>query len=263
MVDHHRRTTVARFWVADGFTAGAVVTLGRDAAHHIRVLRLAAGAHVGLTDGAGLLGTGLLAHVERSSARVDVADVRTVPRATAVHMLVPVADRERLLWLAEKCTELQATSWRPVRWQRSASVSPRGSGAAFDARVKARMIAALTQSGGAWLPAVCGETSVDDVVREPPTGTRIVLDPSGPPLLRLGAERLTGPVAIAVGPEGGIEAIELARLADAGFERASLGDTILRFETAGIAALAVVRAAGGERPSAAREVKGESRKASG
>jgi 16S rRNA (uracil1498-N3)-methyltransferase len=158
-------------------------------------------------------------------------------------MLVPVADRERMLWLAEKCTELQATSWRPVLWLRSASVSPRGSGPAFTERVRARMVSALTQSGGAWLPEVCGEMSPDDAVKALSTAQRIVLDPGGSPLLRLGPEHPAGAVAIAVGPEGGIEDGERARLVDEGFERASLGATILRFETAAIAALAAVRAA--------------------
>src|SRR5580658_5391352 len=108
MVGCDRHASVARFWVAEHFAAGATVTLDGEAAHHIHVLRLAAGARVGLTDGKGSIGTGLLKRVDRSSALVEVEDVRSVLPATAIHMMVPVADRERLLWLAEKCTELQA-----------------------------------------------------------------------------------------------------------------------------------------------------------
>jgi 16S rRNA (uracil1498-N3)-methyltransferase len=51
----------------------------------------------------------------------------------------------------------------------------------------------------------------------------------------------TPPVTVAVGPEGGIEPDELALLRQAGFQTASLGANVLRFETAAVAALAIVR----------------------
>jgi 16S rRNA (uracil1498-N3)-methyltransferase len=46
-----------------------------------------------------------------------------------------------------------------------------------------------------------------------------------------------------VGPEGGIEPPELSALIGAGWRTASLASTMLRFETAGVAGIAVVRAA--------------------
>jgi ornithine carbamoyltransferase len=58
---------------------------------------------------------------------------------------------------------------------------------------------------------------------------------------------------IAVGPEGGMEADEIAAFEAAGFRRVALGRTILRFETAAIAAVAAVRAALGTGPGVAPE----------
>jgi len=52
---------------------------------------------------------------------------------------------------------------------------------------------------------------------------------------------ISAPVTIAVGPEGGLEASEIATLAAAHFQPVRLGGNILRFETAAIAALAIVR----------------------
>jgi 16S rRNA (uracil1498-N3)-methyltransferase len=49
------------------------------------------------------------------------------------------------------------------------------------------------------------------------------------------------PVRIALGPEGGLEESERAQFIRAGWRPVSLGDNVLRFETAGIAALAIVR----------------------
>ena len=73
-----------------------------------------------------------------------------------------------------------------------------------------------------------------------PPGTRLLLDPDGPPLLSVS---LTTPVTIAVGPEGGVERDERDLLVAAGFAPVSLSGHILRFETAGVGALAVARAA--------------------
>jgi 16S rRNA (uracil1498-N3)-methyltransferase len=242
MVGHHRHPVVAHFLVASRVAAGETVPLGRDGAHHVRVLRLVPGDRVGLTDGSGLLAVGTLATLTRSSALVRVDDITIVPRPHEIHLLVPVADRERMLWLAEKSVELQAASWRPVHWHRSASVTARGAGPAFTARVRAWMTAALAQSRGAWLPDIHDAVAVEGALRQAPPGTRIVLDPDGAPLLAAVRWGVPWAVTIAVGPEGGFEEDELTRLATAGFVRASLGDTILRFETAGVAALAAVRA---------------------
>jgi 16S rRNA (uracil1498-N3)-methyltransferase len=68
----------------------------------------------------------------------------------------------------------------------------------------------------------------------------VLLDVAAPPLASL-CDALHAPVAIALGPEGGLEDEERARFAAAHWRTASLGDNVLRFETAGIAALALVR----------------------
>jgi 16S rRNA (uracil1498-N3)-methyltransferase len=159
----------------------------------------------------------------------------------AVHLLVPVADRDRMIWLAEKAAELGATSWRPVLWRRSRSVSPRGEGVNFQGKVRARMEGALAQSEGAWLPQPFPEANLERAILAAPRGDRVVLDPAGDPLVGPQAMPLRQPLVIAVGPEGGIEQDELADLERAGFRRVSLGPTILRFETAAIAALSMAR----------------------
>jgi 16S rRNA (uracil1498-N3)-methyltransferase len=144
--------------------------------------------------------------------------------------------------LAEKAAELGATSWRPVLWRRSKSVSPRGEGSGFQAKARARMIAALEQSGNAWLPALYPDAKLEHALAAVPAGPRFVLDAGGASLVSLAPAGTRGPVTLALGPEGGLDESELAALADAGFVRAALAPTILRFETAGIAALAHARA---------------------
>ncbi|MGH7618702.1 MAG: RsmE family RNA methyltransferase [Gemmatimonadaceae bacterium] len=220
---------------------GATVALSDAAAHHARVKRLGPGDVLRLTDGAGTVSQATIAALHRDSLSVTVADVVTVGPQPAVHLRAPVADRDRMLWLAEKATELGVTSWQAVRFKRSASVSPRGEGSAFGAKLRARMISALEQSGGAWLPLTLPDTTPDSLVinqGELP----ILLDHDGQSLSRIVSLPSAGSPVLLLGPEGGLEPAEVAALGRAGWQLASLADTTLRFETAGIAAVAVCRA---------------------
>jgi 16S rRNA (uracil1498-N3)-methyltransferase len=211
------------------------IELGEDAAHHARVRRLVAGDSVQVTDGEGRIGSGRIESLGRSSLRVAIRDLRTVPAPPPIHLCVPVADRERMLWVAEKATELQVAGWVPVMYARSRSVSPRGEGESFDRKVLARMISALEQSGGAWLPVIHPVSSVEDIADR----QGVLLERGGAPF---GRGELASPLTIAVGPEGGFEPEELEVLRDRGWTSASLGDVTLRFETAAIGAMAIARA---------------------
>ncbi|MDQ3674914.1 MAG: RsmE family RNA methyltransferase [Gemmatimonadota bacterium] len=230
------RAPVATFFCGETLLAGTAVTLSGDAAHHMRVARIPVGEYVALRNGAGMTAKGTLVKISRTSALVDVLETREVPRAAQIHLLAPVADRDRMLWLAEKVTELGITSWRPVSWRRSKSVSPRGEGPTFQAKVRARMTSALIQSGGAWLPDMFPEASVERAVSAAPPGTRILLSREGRPIAGI---PMREPVTIALGPEGGIEAAEESSFTGSGFLRARVGVSTLRFETAGVAAVGI------------------------
>ncbi len=229
------------FVTADAIVGGSVCVLDQGAARHIRVLRLETGARVGIRDGQGNVAEGALVRLTKDQAQVSVENVEFVAAPPPVHLLVPVADRDRMLWLAEKACELACSSWRPVLWHRSKSVSPRGEGMVFQAKTRARMVAALAQSEGAWIPQIFPEASPERAIKATPVGIRLTLDPAGAPMTGAGAIELHAPITIALGPEGGFESSELETLELAGFRNVSVGGTILRFETAGIAALAIAR----------------------
>lgn len=233
------RAPVATFFASDPLVAGGTVTLPEEAAHHIRVARVALGECVALRDGAGKAAVGTLVKVSRNSALVEVSETSEMSRPAPIHLLAPVADRERMLWLAEKATELGVTSWRPVVWRRSKSVSPRGEGPMFQAKVQARMTAALIQSGGGWLPDIFPEATIEHAVTAAPLGTRILLARDGEPIVGV---PMKAPITIALGPEGGMEPAERDAFIGAAFLPVKLGETTLRFETAGVAAVAIAAA---------------------
>ncbi len=239
MVECTDSSAVATFFAADSLTVGATITLSEEAAHHIRVARVGIGECIALRDGAGKAAVGTLVKVSKSLALVDISETSELPRPAPIHLIAPVADRERMLWLAEKVTELGLTSWRPVVWRRSKSVSPRGEGPTFQAKVRARMTSALIQSGGGWLPDVFPESTVERAVAAAPLGTRLLLSKDGEPIVGV---PMRTPITIALGPEGGMEQAERDTFIGAAFLPVKLGDGTLRFETAGIAAVAIAAA---------------------
>lgn len=239
MVERDSAPAVATFFAPETPVANTVLTLGDDAAHHMRVRRIAPPERIRLADGAGTVAWGTLARLTKTQAAIDVLDVQRVDAPPEVHLLVPIADRDRMLWLAEKCVELGATSWRPVLWRRSRSVTPRGEGIAFQAKVRARMVSALEQSGNAWLPVIFPDATPERAIAASPAGTRLLLDQAGEPI---GALRSEGAATVALGPEGGLDSAERHALLGAGFTAVSIAANMLRFETAGVAALALARA---------------------
>lgn len=241
MVERAHRAAVATFYAAGSW--GASVELSEADAHHANVKRLEPGDVVRLTNGEGRRATGVLSTLakHRASVEVDDATIQVEARSPVIELLAPVGDRERMLMLAEKAVELGASAWRPIIYERSRSVSPRGEGTAFREKLRLRMISALEQSGGAWLPTLHAESSAEAAITSLAGSNGLLLDPAGAPLVGL-CRALDGPCAIALGPEGGLTPAERGGFAAAEWRLASLGSNILRFETAGIAALALLRA---------------------
>src|SRR5581483_2125956 len=100
---------------------------------------------------------------------------------------------------------------------------------------------ASEQSRRPSLPDVTDPVRLKDVLATT-EGTRILLAETENKLsLRDAARNRSGEqIALAIGPEGGWTGEELAQFQDAAWISASLGQTVLRAETAAIAATAIV-----------------------
>ena len=240
MVAQRDRDALAAFFCPEPMEPGHTVILGEGEVQHARVRRIGIGERVRLLDGAGAVGFGTVVRLSKAQASIEIESVERVEPGPVIHLMVPIADRERMLWVAEKATELAIFSWRPVMWKRSRSVSPRGEGVTFQAKARMRMLSALTQSGGAWLPVLYPDATPDRAIASAPAGARWLLDPEGEPLPNVS---ITAPLTIAVGPEGGVEPEERTLLTGAGFLPVRIAPLTLRFETAAIAGLAIARAA--------------------
>lgn len=238
-MERSARAPVATLYAPNLSPTSTEVSLGQSAAHHAGVRRLSEGDVVRVTNGRGNVGTGPISRLTRSDLAVHLHHIEEIPPPPLLELLVPVADRDRMLWLAEKSAEFAVSVWQPVIFARSRSVAPRGEGATFAAKVRSRMIAALEQSGGAWLPEARPELRLDAATARVTARTRYVLERTG---RRLDPARSRDGAAVILGPEGGLEDGEREQLHAGGWAAVSLAPTTLRFETAGIAAVAILRA---------------------
>ena len=157
-------------------------------------------------------------------------------------LLLSIFKFDRMEWAIEKCVELGAARIVPVVAQRTeahlaTAAQKRGERWQRIARQ------ASEQSRRASLPEISQPVDLKAAVAEA-TGTRIVLAESEEDISLKGALRTHphGSVTLAFGPEGGWAESELKLFLSAGWTAASLGNTILRAETAAIAATAVALA---------------------
>lgn len=239
-MEQRGRAPVATFFSSEPMVAGRITTLGEGEVQHARARRVGLGERVRLIDGAGGVAEGTIVRMVKAQASIEIESLDRVEPPPVIHLMVPVADRDRMLLVAEKATELGIFSWRPVIWRRSRSVNPRGEGVSFKAKARLRMISALTQCGGAWLPAIYPDATPDRAIAASPGGARWLLDPDGEPVSSL---TVSAPITIAIGPEGGLDGDERTAMLAAGFFPVRLAPFTLRFETAAIAGLAIARAA--------------------
>ena len=223
-------------------SAGDRVLLSDDEAHHLRVRRaIAEGREVRWTNGAGLQGAAMLVEAERAPA-VLIGPVQRVPMPACLMLLVAAGDKERWSWLGEKAAELGVTHLVAVETERSRHVASRLRDTHLP-KLEARLREACKQCGSAWAPAlhpvVVELGAVPSII---PVGAgRWLADGAGAGSAR-SADAFVSPIAVLIGPEGGLTEHEHAMLAAARFARLRLGAHVLRFETAALAAAAVISA---------------------
>jgi len=224
-----------RRWIADEVSENRAALVGEQAKHLARVLRARVGQEFEIAaDGRVRLGRVSAVSPERVEFELG-EDVGAVALPD-VHLLLAVFKFDHMEWAIEKATELGTSAITPVLAQRS----ERNLCFAAEKRVERwRRIArqAAQQSRRSNPPEILPPRKLPDILRVD-ANVRIVLALEGAPLLP-GVGR-SGNVALAIGPEGGWTDSELTAFRDSGWTLASLGPTILRAETAAIAALAIV-----------------------
>jgi 16S rRNA (uracil1498-N3)-methyltransferase len=214
---------------------------GEEARHLTQVLRVEAGQIFELSDNHSLY-LGEIDTARKSQVRFRIIERLPDPEPeTPVHLLVALFKFDRLELLLEKATELGVTSVKFIRAERS----EKGLERAADKRIERwRRIAveASQQSRRLRLPELYQPVRLKEALQTQ-AESRLFLDEgrSGRPLMDV-LKAPAASAALMVGPEGGWADHERAEARDAGWAWITMGEHILRAETAAISALAVVNA---------------------
>jgi 16S rRNA (uracil1498-N3)-methyltransferase len=234
-----------RFFV-EAVHRGHAQIAGPDAHHLTRVLRVEAGQKFEISDNSNLY----LAEVE--SARKDLvsfAIIEPLEPAQPVlraRLFVSLIKFERFEWMIEKATELGVERVTPLETDRSEKGLERAAGKRLP-RWNRVAREASEQSRRARLPDIDSPIKLAEALRFPAENRYSLDEAEARPILSaIPTERqLAAQVFVLAGPEGGWTDRERSSIEAANWTSVSLGNTILRAETAAVAALAILNAAWG------------------
>src|SRR5579863_834821 len=229
-----------RRWIADQVSGNRAVLIGEHADHLVRVLRARVGQEFDVAAG-GVVRRAHVVALEGSRVEFELGDEIPLLAAPSLTLVLAVFKFDRMEWAIEKCTELGVARIVPVITQRTDAHLASASTKRAD-RWRRIALQAAEQSRRTAPPEIAAPVKFSDAVGLA-AGLRIVLSESEQQtqLRELSESQPSeGGILLAVGPEGGWTAEELQQFRQTGWISTSLGNTILRAETAAIAAVAIL-----------------------
>lgn len=234
-----------RFFAPDLTSGSPDVTLpAGESLHLARVLRLDVGAAVEVFDGRGLLRAGVVARASAQASHVQLGEALPAapePEAPIV-VAVSLLKGDAMDAVVRDATVLGARDIWPMSTARS-NVPVRAATAAHE-RWQRVAVAAAKQCGRAVLPDLAPVRPLTDVLADARADLPVRLWLTEPAAAAGEPTEVPVPprgLCVAIGPEGGWTAAEVAAARDAGWQAWTLAPVTLRAEHVGLAALSVIR----------------------
>ena len=241
---------IPRIHVPRPLQPGHKVELPAQAGEHIaRVLRLDRGHPLRLFNGDGGEYTGEIDSLSKRVVTARVLEAFAAPERESplrITLGQGIARGDRMDWILQKATELGVARIVPLITDRTEVKLDAERAARRLAHWQGVLASACEQCGRNRMPELHQPVHLADwaaaIAGRP--GLRLALDPHGDAVVR--ELSIDDEATLAVGPEGGLSAHDLAMLQRTGFRSLRLGPRILRTETAGLAALAALQAIHGD-----------------
>jgi 16S rRNA (uracil1498-N3)-methyltransferase len=237
-----------RRWIADEVHGNTAALVGEHALHLARVLRAEVGQEFDIATG-DTVRLGKITSISGDRVEFTLGAEQIIRPAPHVTLVLAIFKFDRMEWAIEKCTEIGIARIIPVIARRT---DAHLASAAQKRHERWQRIAlqAAEQSRRAAPPEIAVPVKLKDLgsAGVSPTGqpeagamaSRIVLaECEDDRRLRDALQGHPREAVLAVGPEGGWTDDELQWFHESGWIAASLGDTILRAETAAIVAAAL------------------------
>lgn len=232
-----------RFYCSQPLAVGATIELPDAVAHHVHVVRMQAGDEITLFNGDGGEYVAHLAAIEKKRARAEVKTfvARDVELPYAITLAQALPEASKMDWIVEKAVELGAAAIQPLAAQRCVMRLSGERAAKRHAHWQGIIEAASEQSGRNRLAQLGQLDEFSRWTGQQDLHRRVILTPRASQSLGEWA-RHHAPQALAVlvGPEGGFSEAEEKLAMARGALPLAMGPRILRTETAGLSALAIL-----------------------
>lgn len=237
-----------RFFCQTPLSVGALVDLPADIAHHAQVLRLQPGDAIQLFNGEGGCYVASLTVIEkkRASAEVKVFLQEENELPFSLNLAQALPEGSKMDWIIEKAVELGVSSIQPLAAQRSVVKLNAERAEKKLVHWEGVIRSASEQCGRNRLAHLAAPVDIGKWLQQQDMHPRIMLSPRAEQSLAEWA-RHHPPQAISllIGPEGGLTEQEENLAMQQSVLPLSMGPRILRTETAGLTAIAILSAAWG------------------
>ena len=237
-----------RFYCREALSPGAHVELPEPVARHaVRVLRLPPGAPMILFDGRGGQYPARIERIERDRVYAELSawEDAECESPLAITLVQALQAGDKMDFTIQKAVELGVRDIVPVESRRSVLRLAGERAAKRVAHWQGVVASACEQCGRNQVPLVAPVEKLESWLSRPANGVlRLMLDPEAE--TSFASIRPEGAVQLLIGSEGGLDPQEMIAARQAGFRGVRLGPRVLRTETAGLAALAVMQAMWGD-----------------
>lgn len=228
-----------RFYHPETLTQNTPTPLNSNASHHIgRVLRASQGDKIIVFDGVAGEWLCQIEHIDRKAVSVIPLEFNAIQRTPPVDvsLAIPLVKGERMDYAIQKATEMGVshielihTRYTDVRMQGERLTKKLS-------HWQQVMISACEQCGLNRLPSIDGVSKATDWFTNVEADLKLIAHP-GKVALNEYSQPQPRSVALAIGPEGGFTDEEVSEAQQSGFYCVTLGNRILRAETAPVALL--------------------------
>ena len=206
-----------------------------EASHAVRVLRMKEDDELLVTDGKGKIYHCRITLCSKNSCHLSIENEESVGKTWRgnIHLAVaPTKNMDRMEWLAEKVTEIGIDSLTFLNCDYSERTVVKAE------RIEKILVSAMKQSHKARKPQLVEMMKFKDFIKRELPGQKFIAHCyEGEKIPLFGNVNPDGDTWVMIGPEGDFSIEEVKMAEAAGFVGISLGESRLRTETAGIAAV--------------------------
>ncbi|MBR5999774.1 MAG: 16S rRNA (uracil(1498)-N(3))-methyltransferase [Oxalobacter sp.] len=234
-----------RFFYDGDLAAGTEIRLPPAIAKHIAVLRLESASELTLFNGKGGEYHAVLSARGKDSATVSIRSHDPVERELPYRITLAqgIPESGKMDLIVEKAVELGVAAVQPVSAERSVVRLKSDRAEKRVSRWRSIVHAACEQCGRNRLTDILSPVSLKEVIQVAGDSTLVLLSPQASlPLPAWAKSTEPGNLTLLIGPEGGFTPTEEALALAGGAVAVSMGDRILRTETAAMAAVAAINA---------------------